>query len=883
MSPPPPPPPTVVVLPRTSIQPSLPLVLADISHPHSTIAAEDAWISLYPPSGPSTHARIRVSEGDDPRTCHVDSLHPDAVSVHLAASLAQLAVTWHTPSDAGTLSTVVTALLPSPRLNPLRPSPSRTTANPTSLDAPSPALLSLPSSIDAFALSPRGDRIAIAGRDALARVVDLVPTPRGGLEKGREQPLRGHVGDVVACEWAPSGEVVLTAASDMTVRVWSAADGSSPRSAALPPSRPTSLVPLLSPSPSGPHKGRHLLHASQAGTLTLVDLSPAPPALLRTWRTTRHAAAGACVVVSVWDCGASAGQEEEDPQDVGKGRYALVGGADGAVRVVALSPPADPAAEDEDPPILCRAPGGSPIETMHALPSSSSSSSAAQDPHPPAPAPHWTLALGTRDGLVAVYDVPLSALVAPSPSPSPSASSHPHPRELAPRAAWRRSPAPDPAARIASVRLSRRGRTSAAAVGSGAPPRSVLVAPADGLAYRAGLASGSGSGEEEQGERDKVWVEEEFVGLDCEPATGVAEDREGRVWVSGAGILRPSMTGRPCEVSYDDAVQAIERVAAHHVSAVRSRNGADAEAGDEAHDDANEWVDDLKSVIEPEWWPHWPRRERGAFLADMDRLRARVNDAALPEVEEERLGEISPTLLDMRASFARIEWLVSRILSYSPTPHWFDYVTDRVTLAEYDDEDAMMRLNVEGEVLALLDTLGHHVSVHTGEPVQTGEPQTLVRLLAAVPSVPRERVRVPTLLRRAPAQPSLGDSKHFYWLNELLASVHAQRQIRERRLAQEWRRKDRARRQKSTRGGLHTRVGKPGPSLASSREAAQRKHRDDTLLAAMSSLNLSHPAGRRSPSSPPDVEMSSLARRPLRRDELSARQQAVYGMGRARY
>lgn len=94
-------------------------------------------------------------------------------------------------------------------------------------------------------------------------------------------------------------------------------------------------------------------------------------------------------------------------------------------------------------------------------------------------------------------------------------------------------------------------------------------------------------------------------------------------------ILRPSMTGRPCEVSYDDAVQAIERVAAHHVSAVRSRNGADAEAGDEAHDDANEWVDDLKSVIEPEWWPHWPRRERGAFLADMDRLRARVNDAAL--------------------------------------------------------------------------------------------------------------------------------------------------------------------------------------------------------------------------------------------------------------
>lgn len=173
---------------------------------------------------------------------------------------------------------------------------------------------------------------------------------------------------------------------------------------------------------------------------------------------------------------------------------------------------------------------------------------------------------------------------------------------------------------------------------------------------------------------------------------------------------------------------------------------------------------------------------------------------------------------------------MSRILSYSPTPHWFDYVTDRVTLAEYDDEDAMMRLNVEGEVLALLDTLGHHVSVHTGEPVQTGEPQTLVRLLAAVPSVPRERVRVPTLLRRAPAQPSLGDSKHFYWLNELLASVHAQRQIRERRLAQEWRRKDRARRQKSTRGGLHTRVGKPGPSLASSREAAQRKHRDDTLV-----------------------------------------------------
>ncbi|KAJ1735024.1 hypothetical protein LPJ61_000777 [Coemansia biformis] len=40
--------------------------------------------------------------------------------------------------------------------------------------------------------------------------------------------LEGHLGDVVCCQFFPSGQVVLSGATDMRLKIWSAADGTNP-------------------------------------------------------------------------------------------------------------------------------------------------------------------------------------------------------------------------------------------------------------------------------------------------------------------------------------------------------------------------------------------------------------------------------------------------------------------------------------------------------------------------------------------------------------------------------------------------------------------------------------------------------------------------------
>ncbi|GAA5847528.1 hypothetical protein JCM9279_005281 [Rhodotorula babjevae] len=570
--------PRVVQLPRIAVQPSLPLVLDDLSRPESHIAAENAWVSAYDGRTRSAHARIRVSEGEHPGECDLDPL--DHLVADLALDPTHCAVRLAVPA-LGIRPT--TALLPSPRLNPLRPaSSSSALRNPTSLDKPAPAFLASSSASTALSLvvpSPTSDKLLLAGADGHARVVHLVGG--GGAahdsapRKGPEVRLRGHVGDVCAAGWAASGEVVVTAASDMTVRVFSAADGSSPRVAAVPPQRPTSLLPLLSPVPRAspsetsapqqqPHKGRHVLVSSQSGTLTLLDLSPSPPAPLHTWRLPAPVTACAVLLAAPED-------EDEDPDDVGRARYALAAARDGTVRLVPLSLAAAAAAAGEQVQgrVLLRAPPASGgITALAALRHGAEREREGG----------WTVALGTGDGTVAVFDVPRAAVVAAGEQEQEQELEREREqeqapeggRELAPRVVWRRTPleseeGPSAAsgAGIHALVLSRRARTCEALEGEGERgAQSVLVAPGDGLAYRAGLrrrpgsatmagraGAGAGAGEpegggaqeeEEEEEEDErlVHVEEELVGLDCEPARSIAEDAHGRVWVVGGGAVR---------------------------------------------------------------------------------------------------------------------------------------------------------------------------------------------------------------------------------------------------------------------------------------------------------------------------------------------------------
>jgi WD40 repeat protein len=140
-------------------------------------------------------------------------------------------------------------LLPAPSLN--ADSSASTSANSASQEAPAPSLLrlSVRGGIECFALSGDERRVIVAGRDGQARVVEVVRFEAGAnakgkrLGKGKETALRGHLGDLTAAEFVrsvalssldslrssrfvrmqfPSNEVVLTASSDMTLRVFSA-------------------------------------------------------------------------------------------------------------------------------------------------------------------------------------------------------------------------------------------------------------------------------------------------------------------------------------------------------------------------------------------------------------------------------------------------------------------------------------------------------------------------------------------------------------------------------------------------------------------------------------------------------------------------------------
>lgn len=60
-----------------------------------------------------------------------------------------------------------------------------------------------PLHVNAIALSPRGDRIAVAGPDGYLVIFPTSPEAR----KDDKVELKGHVGDVLDVKWFPSGEV----------------------------------------------------------------------------------------------------------------------------------------------------------------------------------------------------------------------------------------------------------------------------------------------------------------------------------------------------------------------------------------------------------------------------------------------------------------------------------------------------------------------------------------------------------------------------------------------------------------------------------------------------------------------------------------------------
>ncbi|BGO96231.1 hypothetical protein NBRC10512_002125 [Rhodotorula toruloides] len=473
-------------LPYIALQPSLPHVIADITHPRSTVAAENAWVSAYRlPSIPpdeaakakegSVNGRIRVSEADEPGEVEVEGR--DGVEVEMK-SKSEFTIACPKLDIPPT-----PVLLPTPSLN--ADSTASTSANSGSQEAPAPSLLRLPArgGIESFALSGDERRVIVAGRDGQARAVEVVRFEEGAstrgkrLGKGKETALRGHVGDLTAAEFFPSNEVALTASSDMTLRVFSATDGSSPRVLKGHTKRVTGLAILRSASLGGPHKGREVISSSLDGTIKLWDVPTATATT--TWTLSQPVSTMSVVQIG-----------DEDAQDVRRGKFVLAAHSDGSISFFSLA--SQPVSGIHPATTVFRASSTSAIDALSTLSFHCSDT--------------LVVAVGFRNGTVSVFSVPLSSLAHVA-----------EPRQ--PISTWRRTEG----SQIHSLRLSQRRATSHSP--SPDDGLSILVASSDGMAYRAKLSLQDGA----------VEVAEEFVGPDCEPVTGICEDTAGRVWISAGG------------------------------------------------------------------------------------------------------------------------------------------------------------------------------------------------------------------------------------------------------------------------------------------------------------------------------------------------------------
>ncbi|GAA5834307.1 hypothetical protein JCM3766R1_005179 [Sporobolomyces carnicolor] len=487
-------------LPYIALQPSTSSVLADVSNPNGDIATENVWISFYNPSrareGPSTlHAKITVSEADERGQVQVD-VREGAFDLELIDSVQK----FRSPSLDETcrahafapyqrslkvacpsLSIAPTKLsLPCERANSASPSASSSTSE----EVPAPAFYA-PSNgrdaIECFALSGDRKRIAIGSRDGQCRVIEIVKFDDHGserLRKGKEVALRGHVGDITSVDFFPSNEVVLTASSDMSLRVFSTTDGTCPRHLKGHTKRVTGTHILH----GGPHKGREVVSSSLDGTLKLWDLSTGVNT--RTWRLS-HPISSLHVISS------SNASELSASSNVLDGRFAFCGHPNGTISLVSLSPNESAPESSLVTPITtlkCSSSVHSSVETL---------SYDAED---------RLLAAGSRNGSVTLFRLPECPLEQISVV------------EIDAVRTWTRTQG-------SSIRSIQSRRSDDGQL-------SLFVASSDGLPYQASIVFVDDDNDEST-DKVKVEVVGEFVGLNCDPCTGILATPEGTVWTSG--------------------------------------------------------------------------------------------------------------------------------------------------------------------------------------------------------------------------------------------------------------------------------------------------------------------------------------------------------------
>ncbi|GAA5935590.1 uncharacterized protein JCM15063_001747 [Sporobolomyces koalae] len=459
-------------LPYICVQPSLPAVIAEVADPQSLNAAENAWISFYRPqdsAGPGSsrtfHGRIILREAEQSRAVEIECEQPGAFEVDMLsravfrASCAELSIS---PTRL---------ILPCPSSNVPRP------ASHGSEETPAPAFYTMPAKggVTCIAISPDRTRLVVGSRDGYCQVVEIESDPQSRrLTKGKDIALRGHVGDLTHIEFFPSSEVVLTASSDMSLRVFSALDGSCPR-VLRGHTRPVTGTCILS-SVDGRHKGQQVLSTSLDGTIKLWNVATGDCS--RTWTLSKPITALAVITIDQESNGTSS--------NVLEGRFTLCGHSDGTVSLVSLAPPPSPSL----------APFAQVLQTFSTSSRSNKSSidALAYDRS------SGRFATGDRTGFVNVFELSNSTLELSTPAPD----------DVTPFVSWMRTDR----CSILALQWSKRELGS------------LFVASSDGLPYRARIDVDRSS--------KSVEVLEEYVGLDCDPCTAIVEDEiEDVVWTTG--------------------------------------------------------------------------------------------------------------------------------------------------------------------------------------------------------------------------------------------------------------------------------------------------------------------------------------------------------------
>ncbi|WWC61384.1 uncharacterized protein I303_103967 [Kwoniella dejecticola CBS 10117] len=253
------------------------------------ILSEDIWISGYQVGETSVHGKAKVSirEGGG-----LDLTPRDGVQIQrmnktqFKVSIPKLSIRDRTVK------------FPKQVINP----PYRKTS---SLDAPL--------HINSISLNPKTPHVVVGGQDGYCVIL---PTALNSQEK--EVQLQGHVGDVLDVKWFPSGEVILTCSSDLSIRIYGR-DGINPRTLKGHTRSITSTYII--------GVGKEILSASKDGTIRLWDIASSKE--VKRWMigdTSRKSVEGMIVLDQAQDIARLGSQSKSE---VGSERVGLLNTQDG--------------------------------------------------------------------------------------------------------------------------------------------------------------------------------------------------------------------------------------------------------------------------------------------------------------------------------------------------------------------------------------------------------------------------------------------------------------------------------------------------------------------------------------------------------------------------